>query len=85
MDHVREEEHAAIRAFAEDCRRRVPDFAARHFSFAGTLRLHREALGLDLVRAPINVLLVAPSLFLRLAGTALLTLPAIGNIFEDKL
>lgn len=62
---------AAIRAFVEDCRRRVPGFAARHFGFSGSLRLHHEAIGLDLIRAPINVLLVAPALFLRVAGTVL--------------
>lgn len=60
-----------IAAYAEACRARVPAFAARHFSLRGSLRLHREALGLDLLRAPLNVLLVAPSLFLRLAAAGL--------------
>lgn len=59
---------AAIVAYAEACRARAPGFAARHFGLAGSLRLHREALGLDLLRAPVNVLLVGPALFLRLAG-----------------
>jgi hypothetical protein len=61
----------AIGAYARACRDRIPGFAARHFGFSGALRLHREALGLDLVRAPVNVLLVAPALFLRLAGMVL--------------
>ncbi|HEX6012204.1 MAG TPA: DUF6635 family protein, partial [Geminicoccaceae bacterium] len=58
----------AVAAYAEACRARIPAFTARHFGLPGTLRLHREALGLDLLRAPLNVLLVGPALFLRLAG-----------------
>jgi hypothetical protein len=56
----------AIRAYAAECRARVPEFTARHFGWRGTLRLHRAALGLDLLRAPFNVMLVAPTLVLRL-------------------
>ena len=48
------------------CRARVPAFTARHFGLAGTLRLHREALGWDLLLAPLNVLLVGPALFVRM-------------------
>ncbi len=59
---------AAVRAYAEACRARVPGFVARHFSWRGALRLHRSALGLDLVRAPCNVLLVGPTFGLRLAA-----------------
>jgi hypothetical protein len=68
---------AAIQAFAEECRARIPAFAARHFGVVGTLRLHREALGWDLLRAPFNVLLVAPALFLRLAALLLRRLGAV--------
>jgi uncharacterized protein DUF6635 len=63
--------HAAVAAYAAACRARIPAFAARHFGLAGTLRLHQEALGLDLLRAPLNVLLVGPALFLRLATAVL--------------
>ena len=35
-----------------ESRARVDAFVARHFSIRGTLRLHRHALGLDLLRAP---------------------------------
>lgn len=62
------EAEAAIRAYAADCRARIPTFVAEHFGWRGTWRLHRAALGLDLLRAPLNVLLVGPTLFLRLAG-----------------
>lgn len=61
-------EEEAVRAYAAECRGRIPAFAARHFSLEGSLRLHRQALGLDLLRAPFNVLMVGPALFVRLAG-----------------
>jgi hypothetical protein len=63
-----ERARGAVARYAEECRARIPAFAARHFGFAGTLRLHREAFGLDLLRAPLNVLLVGPALFVRLAA-----------------
>jgi hypothetical protein len=58
-------------AYFAGCRARVPAFTRRHFGLLGTLRLHYEAIGLDLLRSPLNVLLVGPSLFLRLAASAL--------------
>lgn len=58
------EEDAA--AYFAACRARAPAFAARHFGLAGSLRLHREALGLDMLRAPLNALLVGPALVVRL-------------------
>ena len=60
----------AVRSYAAACRARIPGFVARHFGWRGSLRLHRSAIGLDLLRAPLNVLLVGPTLFLRLAGLA---------------
>lgn len=60
----------ALRRYFAECRARIPAFAARHFGFTGTLRLHAEALGLDLLRAPLNLLLVGPALALRLAAAA---------------
>ncbi len=35
--------------------RAIPAFCARHFSWRGAWQLNRHALGLDLLRAPINV------------------------------
>jgi hypothetical protein len=40
-----------------DQRNRVDAFVQRHFTWPGTLHLHRAALGLDILRAPINVVL----------------------------
>lgn len=41
----------------------VDAFVRRHFAWRGSLRLHGAAMGLDLLRAPVNVLL-SPVLFL---------------------
>ena len=61
---VAEADDGAVSAYFAACRRRVPAFTARHFRLAGTLRLHRQALGLDLLLAPLNV-------FFRDVGTLL--------------
>jgi hypothetical protein len=55
---------------------RVEAFAADNFSLLGSLRLHRRALGLDLLRAPANVTLVVPYLAMQLAALALRRLGA---------
>lgn len=65
---VAEADDGAVSAYFAGCRRRVPAFTARHFRLAGTLRLHRQALCLDLLLAPLNVLLVAPAFALRLGA-----------------
>lgn len=44
-----------IRRYVADRRARVEDFCARHFGYPGTFRLHRHAVGLDMVRAPANI------------------------------
>lgn len=49
-------------------RERVKPFVARHFSWQGSLRLHRRALGKDLLRAPANVLWALPYLTLQLSA-----------------
>lgn len=45
---------------------RVDRFVARHFSVWGSLRLHRSAVGLDLLRAPVNALLSPVLVIVRL-------------------
>jgi hypothetical protein len=54
----------------------VAGFVDRHFSLIGSLRLHRRALGRDLVRAPANVLLMVPYLSAQVGGAALRSLGA---------
>lgn len=49
----------------------VDAFVDANYSLMGSLRLHRRAIGLDLLRAPANVALVAPHLGAQLAAGAL--------------
>lgn len=46
-------------------------FVARHYSFAGSLKLHRNSLGWDLARSPANVVLAPVFLLVRLAAVTL--------------
>ncbi|SOB93528.1 hypothetical protein SAMN05877831_101193 [Rhodobacter maris] len=46
----------------------IDAFVRRHFLWPGSLRLHRAALGLDLLRAPLNVLLSPLLVAARLLG-----------------
>ncbi len=57
--------HARVRAFVD-----------ANYSLLGALRLHRQALGRDLLRAPANVALLAPYLALQLAAAGLKRLGA---------
>ena len=49
---------------------RVDAFIDCHFTLAGSLALHRHALGWDLVRAPLNLFLTVPALAAKLASRA---------------
>jgi hypothetical protein len=53
---------------------RVDAFVERHFSARGTLRLHRNALGWDLLRAPANVALAPVFLLTRISALVLAVL-----------
>jgi hypothetical protein len=66
----------AIGRYVASRHERVPGFVDRHFSLIGSLRLHRQALGLDLVRAPANVILMLPYLGMQVGGVALRRLGA---------
>ena len=44
------------------CRERIDDFCTQHFSVKGAWRIHRQALGHDLWKAPANVLWAIPYL-----------------------
>ena len=57
-------------AWAAGARAAIPGFVARHFTWPGTLRLHRAALGADILRAPANVAL-SPVLVLTRLSAAL--------------
>jgi hypothetical protein len=60
----------AARSYFDGCRARVDDFVDRNFSLSGSLRLHRRALGLDLLRAPANLALAVPQVGLKLSAAA---------------
>ena len=55
-----------IRRYFADRRLRVRPFVDRHFSLCGALAIHRAALGWDLARAPLNIVLGLPHTLLRL-------------------
>lgn len=62
---------AAAAEYVRTRRARIDDFTRRHFTVGGAVRLHRVALGADLVRAPVNLALALPHI-LKLFGAALL-------------
>ena len=49
-------------------RAKIDEFVDRTFSLPGTLRLHRRALGWDLLRSPANLALSAPHLAARVSA-----------------
>jgi hypothetical protein len=57
--------------YFEACRQRVPEFVSRHYSLNGALRIHRKAIGGDLLRAPANLLWGAPYLMTHASRTLL--------------
>lgn len=48
---------AAITQYFDDCRMRIPDFVAKNFGIFGTFKIHKNAIGRDLILAPLNVFL----------------------------
>lgn len=61
----------AIARYLSGCHARVDAFVDRHFSLRGTLRLHRHALGWDLVRAPANAALIVVYVAMQLSASVL--------------
>ena len=57
-----------IRRYFVARRERVQPFVERHFSLWGTASIHRAALGLDVLRAPANLLLAGPQAGMKAAG-----------------
>ena len=60
----------AARRYIASRRERIDDFIDRHFTFTGSLVLHRRAIGWDLLRAPANLFLAGPALAIKLASWA---------------
>jgi hypothetical protein len=57
-----------IGRYFADRQARVRPFVDRHFSVAGSLALHRAALGADVLRAPANLVLAGPHAALHAVG-----------------
>ena len=55
----------SIRTYFRKRRSRVPGFVERTFSLSGALQTHRNALGHDLWRAPLNAALAGPQIGLN--------------------
>jgi hypothetical protein len=62
--------NAGARAYFDARRARVQPFVDAHFSLAGTLALHRAALGWDILRAPANLTLAVPQIAMHLGAAA---------------
>jgi hypothetical protein len=63
---AREIVNAAIARYCKIRQGKIDSFARENFSFFGSLRLHRHAIGLDMVRAPANLAMSAPFLTSRI-------------------
>ena len=59
---------AGAQAYFAERRARVGPFVDAHFSLRGTLRLHRAALGWDILKAPLNLSLALPQILLHIAA-----------------
>jgi hypothetical protein len=57
-----------IRRYFAARRERLSGFVDRHFNLRGSLAVHRAALGLDVLRAPANLLLAGPHAGLKVVG-----------------
>ncbi len=60
----------AVHWYIESRRGRIDAFVDRHFTLAGSVVLHRRALGWDLLRAPANLFLAGPALAVKLMSWA---------------
>jgi hypothetical protein len=61
----------SIRTYFRKRRSRVPGFVDRTLSFAGALQTHRNALGHDLWKAPLNAALAGPQIGLQAIAGAM--------------
>lgn len=60
----------AAHLYFDGCRARIDPFIDANFSVGGSARLHRHAVGWDLLKAPANVALSVPQIGLKLAAGA---------------
>ena len=55
----------AVRRYIHRRRAMIPEFVERNFELRGALKLHRHAVGRDLLRAPANLVFAVPNLVLQ--------------------
>lgn len=67
---------AAVHRHFALCHARVAAFVDRNFALAGALRLHGRAFGWDIIRVPINVVLILPKIATLISAAGLRTLGA---------
>lgn len=67
---VRQAVADGLNRYYAERRTRVTPFVDEHFSLKGSARLHRAAFGLDVLRAPANILLSGPQAGLKIAAVA---------------
>jgi len=60
-----------VRRYIAARREKAPQFVDSLYTFAASLRLHRHAIGFDLLRAPANLLLVLPVVLAYVAAFGL--------------
>jgi uncharacterized protein DUF6635 len=60
----------AVHRYVDSRRARLDAFVDRHFTLAGSVALHRRALGWDLLRAPANLFLAGPALAVKFVAWA---------------
>ncbi|MBT4428102.1 MAG: hypothetical protein HOJ07_16045 [Rhodospirillaceae bacterium] len=65
---AREIVQEAVTRYCKKRESRIDSFARDNFSFLGSLRLHRHAVGLDMIRAPVNLAMSAPFLTSRIVA-----------------
>ena len=56
------------RRYFESRREMVDAFVDRHFSFSGSLSMHRKAIGWDMLKVPANIALAVPQLAAKLVA-----------------
>ena len=59
-----------VKRYFDDRRQRIMPFVDRNFSLRGSLNLHREAIGWDIAKAPLNLAMAAPQVGLLIASHA---------------
>lgn len=60
--------HDGFTRYIAERHARVDPFVRRHFALLGALRLHRAALGWDIARAPLNLVMAVPHAGLQAAA-----------------